>query len=338
MSPEESQLQAVDELNGVDLELLPPSSIDIIERCDARAWGEPALEIAAPGMLYSYDGVDESNTFLSFKDTGAASPRQRSLSNFTVIPELDGDQAQCLLRSLMAPLPQPATHIAETEEGHAEKWSDEGQWAEQSYDEEGHSENWSGECHTSGEGQWGEWWSSDEQGMLPYMVPVVFPTDEEFKAPPPPAKGSFKPAWCYGSTWPFTHAPTTLVLKHLPPELTQSELLMVLDKQGFNGFYDFVFLSVNLRTGKSRREAIVNLTRHSYGLALAAKMHEFNDFGVETSHGAGCRVEWSLPLQGLTEHIEHYRNHPNMHPDAPDDLRPAIFAFGWQVPFPPAMY
>ena len=101
--------------------------------------------------------------------------------------------------------------------------------------------------------------------------------------------------------------PTTLILDGLPSSLTQAGLIEVLDDVGFNGFYDFVFLPSSLRTGKSSRHATVNLLRHSYGLALAAHLHERTEWGDGLGVSA-CQVKWSLPLQGLQETLDTYRN------------------------------
>jgi len=170
----------------------------------------------------------------------------------------------------------------------------------------------------------------DEEVEYTLYAPVYIP----FKEPVvPQGEDVFKPKWPYGSCWPYNHAPTTLILSNLPHELKEMELLGELNAAGFTGFYDFIFMPTSVKNGRSHCRAIVNLTRHSYGLALAAKMHEFKDWSV--GNGEACKVEWSLPMQGFIEHIEHYRNHPWMHEIVPDALRPKVFADGWRVPFPP---
>jgi len=150
---------------------------------------------------------------------------------------------------------------------------------------------------------------------------------------PPNGKPVFKPKWYYGSTWPYNTAPTTLLLSNLPHELTQLDLLSVMDRLGFSGFYDFVFLPTDLDTGRHQGPAIVNLTRHSYASTLATHMHEFCDWGVG-DNSLRCSVKWSLPKQGLIEHVEAYRNDPAMHESLPDAFRPMIFVNGWQAMFP----
>jgi len=123
-------------------------------------------------------------------------------------------------------------------------------------------------------------------------------------------------------------------MDNLPRDLTQAELLAVMDASGFRCCYDFAFLPANLRSGRNQGHAIVNFSRHSYGLAFAARSQGFADWG-ESANGQLCEVRWSLPLQGLAEHIENYRNHPAMHESVPDAFRPVLFVDGWPVPFPP---
>merc|ERR1719199_886048 len=112
--------------------------------------------------------------------------------------------------------------------------------------------------------------------------------------------------WVYGAEWPFCVAPTTLMLSNLPTDLLQEDLIEVLDKEGFSGFYDFLYLALDPNTHRNLGHAIVNLTRHEYGLALSALMHGRTSWcGTITSE---CQVTWSIPLQGLSQLIEHYRN------------------------------
>mmetsp|Transcript_23674 Transcript_23674/g.42864 ORF Transcript_23674/g.42864 Transcript_23674/m.42864 type:complete len:367 (+) Transcript_23674:172-1272(+) len=180
-----------------------------------------------------------------------------------------------------------------------------------------------------------EWWDQRAETFAGYWVPgeaaaVYWPPAE----PQPPAgKALFKPKWHYGNTWPFNCAPTTLLIGNLPWELTQLELIGTLDKLGFSGFYDFIYLPCNLKTGRHVGTAIVNLTRHSYAITLATHMNEFTDWGVADGQTASS-VKWSLPRQGLLEHIEDFRNDPAMHESVDDSLRPMVFADGWRVNFP----
>lgn len=151
-------------------------------------------------------------------------------------------------------------------------------------------------------------------------------------APVRPPLGSHVPMWVYGAQWPYCAAPTTMILSSLPDELLQEDLVEILDKEGFSGFYDFLYLP--REAGRSLGYAIVNLTRHEHGLALSARMHGRTSWcGANTSE---CQVTWSMPLQGVTALTAHYRNHPACHEDVPLEMRPTFFSGGWPRAFPPA--
>merc|ERR1719446_220362 len=168
---------------------------------------------------------------------------------------------------------------------------------------------------------WSEWPQEPAMNALPSPPPL------------PDGKQIYKPHWVYGSQWPNNTAPTTLILQNLPHGLTQDGLIQVLDEEGFNGLYDFVFLPSCLRTGRAARFAIINLLRHSYGISLASHCHGRMDWGVDDANSA-CRVKWSLPVQGLEEVLETYRNDITMHPSVPEHLRPALFNRGFRIPMP----
>lgn len=179
----------------------------------------------------------------------------------------------------------------------------------------------------------------DEQGGLwevPSATSMPPPTQVELAcAPPMPPRGSFAPAWTYGQSWPSSHAPTSLNLSGLPAELTQEDLLEVLDKRGFSGFYDFVFVPTDAQTRRGLGYAVVNLTRHAYGLSLAAQMHGFKAWGISDSAGP-CEVEWSATAQGLEENVAQFHERFPVSADASGEgwPLPLLFLNGWQVPFP----
>lgn len=183
------------------------------------------------------------------------------------------------------------------------------------------------------------WAGSSEHGSMWQVPSATEPSPlsaaECACAPPPPPQGAYIPEWPYGTAWPFSHAPTTLTLNGLPREMSQEDLVELLDKFGFSGFYDFVFMPTDSETRRSRGCALVNLSRHSYGLSLAAHMHRFRASAFNSNAGL-CSVEWSRPLQGLTEHMEVYREHPLNNATTPVACRPLHFSAGWQAPFPAA--
>jgi len=127
-----------------------------------------------------------------------------------------------------------------------------------------------------------------------------------------------------------------MILSNLPRGLLQEDLIEILDKEGFSGFYDFLYLPSSAESGKNSGYAIVNLTRHEYGLSLSASMHGRTSWCGHKTHE--CQVTWSSSLQGLTQLLDHYRNHAASADCVAADMRPTFFSGGWPRPFPPAQY
>jgi hypothetical protein len=141
--------------------------------------------------------------------------------------------------------------------------------------------------------------------------------------------GGYVPEWSSGPYWPFNASPTTLLIQNLSLELTQEDLLEVLDREESSGFYDFVYLrpSENSKSEAILQEAIVNVTQHKHGLQLAARLHGRRFWGVNDDRS--CKVTWSF-VQGLDNLVQVYR-------DAPSSVNGGsaqLFRKGWPVPFP----
>eukprot|EP00933_Yihiella_yeosuensis_P035969 TRINITY_DN29666_c0_g1_i1.p1 TRINITY_DN29666_c0_g1~~TRINITY_DN29666_c0_g1_i1.p1 ORF type:complete len:435 (+),score=91.69 TRINITY_DN29666_c0_g1_i1:183-1487(+) len=183
-------------------------------------------------------------------------------------------------------------------------------------------------------------WHQQEDGTWAklFWKPVMMPVEGMQSEPrAPPGKEIYKPAWQWGSMWPFNCAPTTLKLSGLPRDLQEAGLLGKLEELGFKGFYDFIAMPTNWRTGRNDGYAIINLTRHSHGILLATHMHNFKDWQhaqKEEEPSKGVAVTWNLPSQGLWDLIEVYRNDPAMHQSI-DEYRPKLFSNGCRIDFPP---
>mmetsp|Transcript_28283 Transcript_28283/g.93890 ORF Transcript_28283/g.93890 Transcript_28283/m.93890 type:complete len:320 (-) Transcript_28283:494-1453(-) len=127
---------------------------------------------------------------------------------------------------------------------------------------------------------------------------------------------------------------TTVMLRNLPNALTRDMLLHMLDEKGFLGLYDLVYLPVDFSTGTSLGYAFVNGSTPGCVQQLWEAFDGKADWPVESDKV--CTVSWSDPHQGLASHIERYQNSPVMHPDVPDEWKPALFMHGMRVDFPPA--
>jgi hypothetical protein len=130
-----------------------------------------------------------------------------------------------------------------------------------------------------------------------------------------------------------TETRTTVMLRNLPNTLTRERLLRVLEAMGFAGQYDLVYIPVDFSTGAGLGYAFINMISSTHVPRLWDMFDGFSQWG--TGNDKVCTVSWSDPHQGLAAHVERYQNSPVMHPDVPDEWKPALFVHGVRVEFPP---
>jgi hypothetical protein len=126
---------------------------------------------------------------------------------------------------------------------------------------------------------------------------------------------------------------TTVMMRNIPNNISRAGLLELLDRHGFKGCYDFIYLPIDLKRQASLGYAFVNFVSTD----ILEKFWETFD-GFSSWDGPSkkiCQVSWSTPSQGLADHIERYRNSPLMHDTVPDEARPVLFEKGVRVNFPP---
>jgi len=125
---------------------------------------------------------------------------------------------------------------------------------------------------------------------------------------------------------------TTLMLRGLPETCTRDVLLGMLDHLGFAGEYDLVYVPVNFATEVGLRYAFVNAVSPASARRLWACFDGFQAWPMLCEEV--CTVCWSEPHQGVSAHVERYRNSPVMHESVPESWKPALFQRGLRVPFP----
>lgn len=125
---------------------------------------------------------------------------------------------------------------------------------------------------------------------------------------------------------------TTIMLRNLPNDYSRSKIIDMLDSAGFSGHYDFVYVPVDFRRWAGFGYAFVNMISTESAEYAMQQFKGFKDWSVGSEKI--CSVSWGEPIQGLSAHIERYRNSPVMHEDVPDEFRPAIFLNGLRAEFP----
>merc|ERR1719261_987910 len=126
---------------------------------------------------------------------------------------------------------------------------------------------------------------------------------------------------------------TTVILRNLPNNYTRGMLLDLLDDEGFAQKYDFIYIPVDFSTQAGLGYAFVNLVSPNDALAFWAHFEGFRQWSLPSEKV--CTLNWSSPIQGLTAHVERYKNSPVMHEAVPDEWKPVLYFGGERVVFPP---
>mmetsp|Transcript_66259 Transcript_66259/g.184516 ORF Transcript_66259/g.184516 Transcript_66259/m.184516 type:complete len:452 (-) Transcript_66259:225-1580(-) len=125
---------------------------------------------------------------------------------------------------------------------------------------------------------------------------------------------------------------TTVMLRNLPNGYSRSMLIDLINAEGFRGKYDFVYLPVDFSSQAGIGYAFVNFSSPIDAERCHAHFEGFKRWSLPSEKV--CTVTWAGPHQGLSAHMERYRNSPVMHDSVPDEWKPVVFHAGARIPFP----
>jgi regulator of replication initiation timing len=125
---------------------------------------------------------------------------------------------------------------------------------------------------------------------------------------------------------------TTVMLRNLPNNYSRIMLIDLIDSEGFQCKWDFLYLPIDFNTRACLGYAFVNLINHEVACEFMKAFEDFSEWIIPSRKH--CIASWSGPHQGLEEHIERYKNSPVMHPAVPDECKPVIFQHGIRMMFP----
>jgi len=126
---------------------------------------------------------------------------------------------------------------------------------------------------------------------------------------------------------------TTVMLRHLPQDLSRDQLVEILENAGFKGKFDFLYLPRHMASQGNLGYAFVNVTSPDVLPGFWAALNGFRKWPIVWKRP--CKVSWSVPFQGVEEHKERYRNSRLLHSSVPDEIRPILLQDGVRVDFPP---
>jgi hypothetical protein len=128
---------------------------------------------------------------------------------------------------------------------------------------------------------------------------------------------------------------TAIIIRNIPKVFGRAELAEILNKEGFRGLYDLIYVPCRLETRDTFGYAFVNLVSEEDAVNFTTHFRGSAAFQGDSNTLSVCDVEWSSEQGGLAAHIERYRNSSMMHISVPEELKPAIYQGGAPQSFPP---
>jgi len=126
-------------------------------------------------------------------------------------------------------------------------------------------------------------------------------------------------------------ASVTGIMRNIPNAYSRDYLLNLFDLHGFSGAYNMVYLPTDFLQEANLGYCFINFVNRA---AFDSFREIFQGFSKWHSLSEKvCDVVEST-VQGLTYHLQRYRNHSVMHETVPGRFRPALFEDGQRVAFP----
>jgi len=124
---------------------------------------------------------------------------------------------------------------------------------------------------------------------------------------------------------------TTLIIRNLVGHCNRRMLLDFMDRHGFQGKYDLLYLPQRFSGEGCFHYAFVNFVTESTAVEFQERLSGCDEADIFGEQAA--EISWSQ-CQGLEANIEKFRNSSTMHPSVHDECRPLLFKNGKVAPFP----
>merc|ERR1719507_2752259 len=114
---------------------------------------------------------------------------------------------------------------------------------------------------------------------------------------------------------------TTLMIRNLPHDLTQLDLIAELDENGFEQAYDFLYMPSNFCSGRGKGYAFINFTQQEAAQRFVSEWHKGVRFGAARDRG-GLSIS-AAAVQGREANIKKW-DVPRMRRVKNPNFRPLI--------------
>merc|ERR1712232_220316 len=105
----------------------------------------------------------------------------------------------------------------------------------------------------------------------------------------------------------------------------------LIDQQGFQGSYDFLYLPFSFQTETNQGFAFINFTSTENFDRFREHLSGFNDWKFPSD--SICELMYSDKFVNLDDYVNYYRNTSIMHESVEERFKPALFKNGLRVPF-----
>merc|ERR1712019_97857 len=129
------------------------------------------------------------------------------------------------------------------------------------------------------------------------------------------------------------HERTTIVLRNLPEGFSRDMIADLLNSQGFERRFDFIYTPVKFSVMATIGYAFVNFVSAEAAQECLSKLDGFTDWATPCENS--LTVLWSVKDQGLATIIDRHRNSKVMHESVREEFKPALYRDGVKTAFPP---
>lgn len=124
---------------------------------------------------------------------------------------------------------------------------------------------------------------------------------------------------------------TSITLRNIPTAFTRSTMVNLLDRHGFKGEYNMVYLPMDRFRKKAKGFAFVNFENHEGAKRCMSMFEGFQNWGSLSKKV--CTVEWGERQGSLQSQVLAYGNGAILRTDVCEEFKPALFRNGVQVPY-----
>lgn len=128
------------------------------------------------------------------------------------------------------------------------------------------------------------------------------------------------------------HDRTTVVLCDLPEGFSRDMVADLLNSQGLQMKFDFIYTPVKFSTMVTIGYAFVNFVSHEAAKECLSRLSGFTGWATPCENSLSTL--WSEKDQGLAAIIDRHRNSPVMHESVKEEFKPALYIKGVRAAFP----